>query len=267
MDRRIRDPEELERLTGLPMLSAIPASAFSGELDFFAHEAFYTLRASLTYYNVDKPLSSVLVTSASKDDGKTLVATQLAIALARTGKDVIVLDTDLRRSTAALRLGLGRPPQGLSDVLIGQLSLADALLEVDAGEDTPGRLRLLPAGHAPPNPSELVGSQRMRELIAELALLADITIIDTAPLLTVSDSLPMLKLVSGTVLVARVRASSRHAVVRVRNVVATAGGTALGVVATGAAADGVYSGYHYGYADASSNGSAKGRGVFRRARS
>jgi capsular exopolysaccharide synthesis family protein len=246
------------------MLSAIPASAFSGSLNFFSHEAFYTLRASLTYYNVDRPLSSVLVTSAAKDDGKTLVATQLAVALARTGKDVIVLDTDLRRSTAAARLGLGRPTQGLSDVLSGQLSLADGLLDVETGEDSPGRLRLLPAGHAPPNPSELVGSQRMRDLIGEVAELADITIIDTAPLLTVSDSLPLVKVVSGTVLVARVRASSRHAVVRVRNIVATAGGAALGVVATGASADGVYSGYNYGYEESDSNGSARGRGVFKR---
>lgn len=247
VDRKIRNPDDLETITGLPLLSAIPPTAFAnpGDTTPADIEAFHTLRASLTYFNIDRRISSVLVTSPGKQEGKTTVSTNLALAMARAGKDVILVDVDFRRPAAAQRLGI-RPSVGLGSVLVDALSLGDALKEVSSPGLSGGRLRVLPAGPSPPNPSELIGSQRMRTLIAELEGIADLVILDSTPLLVVSDSLPLLEAVSGVVLLARVNRTHRAALTRLGHIIASAGGNALGVVATDAAAGGLYGGYGYG---------------------
>jgi capsular exopolysaccharide synthesis family protein len=273
-DRRIRVPEDAanmlspRELPELPMMGAVPLSAFSDD-SFEAQESFATLRASLTYFNVDRPVSSVLITSAGKAEGKTTVAVGLAQALARGGKEVILLDADLRRPTAARRLGLSAD-EGLGAVLAGELTLEEALIEAPSEDADRGRLRVLPAGPPPPNPSELLASARMRELLSELADHCEILLIDSSPLLAVSDSMPLLSLVSGVMVIARVNQTSRDAFSRLRAVIAAAGGTALGGVTTGAAAGGLYveSGYDSGYgykvdhegADRE-NGSGRGSGL------
>ncbi len=256
-DRKIRDPSELEELSGRPLLSAVPRSAFGDEPnDGAAEEAFQTLRASLTYFNVDREISSVLITSPAQGDGKTTVATNLARAMARAGKDVILVDADLRRPQVAWRFHVPGAA-GLGGVLVGETGLQQAFVEPEA-DTLAGRLRVLPAGPPPPNPSELLASQRMTRLVEKLADLCDLVIIDSTPLLTVSDSLPLVEVVSGTVLVARINETSKDAVKRLQSVIANAGGTLLGTVATGAAATALYGGYGYGYRhDASGNG--KGR--------
>ncbi len=243
-DRRIREADDLESLTGLPVLSSIPTSSFAGgNLSNVDHEAFYRLRAALTYFNIDRRISSVLITSATKGDGKTTVTTNLAIALARAGRDVIVIDADLRRPTASGRLGIGEPSRGLGGLLVGVLSLDDVLVEIPTPGAGVGRLRVLPSGTPPPNPSELIASRRMRELIAELAEQSDIVVVDSTPVLAVSDSLPLMNIVSGVVLVARLGATSRDELTRLQSIVSSAGGSTLGVVATDAAAAALYSGY------------------------
>jgi len=263
-DRRIRHPDDAVDSTGLPLLSAIPASAFTAE-GFKSHlvqESFATLRAALTFFNVDYTVSSVLVTSPGKDDGKTTVAVQLARALASAGKDVILLDADLRRPCVAARLGLGSS-EGLGSVLAGELSLDDALIDYEPSNGRAGRMRVLPAGPHPPNPSELLGSRRMRELVSELTERSDILVIDSTPMLTVSDSMPLLQLISGVVLVARVNQTSREAMSRLRSVVDSAGGRPLGVVATGSATGGLYVASGYGYETAYAPGGVNGNGAGR----
>jgi len=255
-DRKIRDPAELEDLTGRPLLSAVPRSAFGDEPDGAAEEAFQTLRASLTYFNVDREVNSVLITSPAQGDGKTTVATNLARAMARAGKDVILVDADLRRPQVASRLHVAGGVAGLGGVLVGETSLVQAFEEPEV-DTLAGRLRVLPAGHPPPNPSELLASQRMRRLLEKLTEACDLVIVDSTPLLTVSDSLPLVEVVSGTVLIARVNETSKDAVKRLQSVIANAGGTLLGSVATGTAASASYGGYGYGYDQTpSKNGSA-----------
>ena len=244
-DRKIRDPSELEELTGRPLLSAVPRSAFADEPDGAAEEAFQTLRASLMYFNVDREIKSVLVTSPAQGDGKTTVATNLARAMARAGKDVILVDADLRRPQVAWRFHVPGA-SGLGGVLVGEATLAQAFVEPEA-DTLAGRLRVLPAGPPPPNPSELLASQRMTRLIEKLSEACDFLIIDSTPLLTVSDSLPLVESVSGTVLIARVNETSKDAVKRLQSVIANAGGTLLGSVVTGTAATALYGGYGYGY--------------------
>ena len=256
-DRKIREPSELEDLTGRPLLSAVPRSAFADEADGAAEEAFQTLRASLTYFNIDRDIKSVLITSPAQGDGKTTVATNLARAMARAGKDVILIDADLRRPQVASRLHVPGGAAGLGGVLVGETSLAQAFEEPEV-DTLAGRLRVLPAGQPPPNPSELLASQRMRRLLDKLTEACDLVIVDSTPLLTVSDSLPLVEVVSGTVLIGRVNETSKDAVKRLQSVIANAGGTLLGSVATGTAASSSYGGYGYGYRSppASKNGAS-----------
>jgi capsular exopolysaccharide synthesis family protein len=261
-DRRIRHPEDLEELTGLPLLTVVPRGAFSEQVGDSRHdEAFHMLRSALQFFNIDRSLSTILVSSPLAGDGKTMVATRLAAAAAQAGREVILIDADLRRPQAATRLHVGgeavQPGHGLAGVLTEQIPLNEALVDVPLGgqeengdgsltTQTRGRLRLLPAGGTPPNPSELLASQRMRDLLGEVAEMADLVILDTNPLLSVSDSLPLLDAVSGVVLVAKLNSTSRDAVVRLQKTIANTGGSVLGVVATGAAG-GRFARYEYDY--------------------
>lgn len=245
-DQRIRDPLELEELIDRPMLGAIPRSAFNDErLSGVDEEAFQTLRASLTYFNVDRPVRSVIITSPRQGDGKTTVATNLARAMSRAGKDVLLVDADLRRPQVTSRLHIPGIV-GLGAVLVNEIDLLDALVEPATDAEQGGRLRVLPAGPPPPNPSELLASQRMKQLLDELTDMSDLVIVDSTPLLTVSDSLPLIEMVSGVVVVARLNETTKDSVRRLERVVSTANGTLLGSVATGATTVGLYGRYGYG---------------------
>jgi Mrp family chromosome partitioning ATPase len=130
-------------------------------------------------------------------------------------------------------------------VLVGEASLEDAFIEPEIDASQGGRLRALPAGPPAPNPSELLASQRMKNLLEQLTGMSELVILDSTPLLTVSDSLPLVEIVSGVVAVARLNKTSKEAIRRLEQVITNAGGTLLGSVATGAAATGLYGGYGY----------------------
>jgi polysaccharide biosynthesis transport protein len=238
LDRRVRDPNELEPLLGTPLLSVIPRAAFPGARPASGpvREAFRTLAASLVYFNIDRPLATVMISSPTKGDGKTTVAVHLATALAKDGQTVVLIDGDLRHPQVAVWLGI-EPPAGLTEVLTKQAELREALVDVDVGD---GRLRVLAAGIRPPNPARLLSSKSMNSLLMGLSERADIVILDTPPLLNVSDAVPLLESVSGTVIVAKVGATTRDALQRVRQVIDTAQGNVLGVVATGSSGAGLY---------------------------
>jgi capsular exopolysaccharide synthesis family protein len=232
-NRRIRDVTELEQITGVPLLAAVPDSAFTGvgSVSPGAREAFLMLRTSLTYFNLDRTLKRVLITSPSKGDGKTTVAVNLAMAYARAGKTVVLIDADLRQPQTAARFEIAGQADGLAAVLTGQATLGEAIRELDSPGD--GKLYLLPAGNTPPNPSELMASGQMRQLLDKIDEVADITIIDTPPALVVGDAIPLMERVSGIILVGRVSKTTRESIARLTSVVTTALGTVLGVVATG----------------------------------
>ena len=259
MDRRLREPEELEEIADVPLLGSIPDEAFpdkgSGP---FVHEAFQTLRAGLTYFNIDRTISTVLICSPTRGDGKTTVAANLARSLAEDGRKVIAVDCDLRRPQLAKRLGITEDVNfGLDSVLIDRREIGEALVDV---EIEGGTLRVLPGG-TPPNPAVLLGSDRMRSLLAQLREEADMVIVDTPPLLAVSDAIPLQEQASGTVLVARVDHTNRDGARKATSYISTAGGNLLGFVATGIQLGGVggsqASGYGYGYtAESTTNGAS-----------
>ena len=244
LDRRLHDSRDMERLTGTPLLAQVPSSAFPGSVpDPQLPIVFQTLRDSLTYFNVDQRLSSLLVISPLKGDGKTSVATNLAVAYARSGKQVILVDADLRSPQAGIRMGAPLAP-GLSEVISGTCGIEDALSEI---EPFGSNLRVLPGGSIPPNPSEMLGSARMSTVLAELCEMSDLVLIDSAPVLVVSDAFPLFDQVAGIVGVARLEQTPREAISRGIQVVASAGGRVLGMVSTGGkqAADS----YGYGYGE------------------
>jgi capsular exopolysaccharide synthesis family protein len=184
------------------------------------------------------------VASPVQQDGKTTVAVNLALAYALDERDVVLIDGDLRRPQVAIRLGK-EVSVGLDAVLVGEKTLDEVLVDIDVGA---GRLRILPGATPPPNPAVLLGSQRMRSLLAELSERVDMVIIDTPGLLAVSDAIPLFNQVVGSVVVSRLDRTPKDALRRAKQVIESAGGTVLGGVATGAQAGGIYGYYgYYGY--------------------
>jgi capsular exopolysaccharide synthesis family protein len=249
LDRRLHDSRDVERLTGTPLLAQIPSSAFQGTApDPQLPIVFQTLRDSLTYFNVDQRLASLLVISPLKGDGKTSVSTNLAVAFARAGKQVILVDADLRSPQVSTRMGTPASP-GLSEVISGNSEIEDSLFEI---EPFGPYLRVLPGGSIPPNPSEMLGSARMSTILAELSEMSDLVVIDTAPVLVVSDAFPLFEQVAGIVGVSRLEQTPREAITRAIEIASSAGGRVLGMVATGAKQPGDGYGYGYGYGEAPS---------------
>ena len=189
VDARVRTQDDVEELTHGSVLGIIPRSdelsvtkgSNQAESSGPTAEALRQLRTNLRFVSIDRPPRVMVLTSPNPGEGKSTVAINLARLLAEAGQQVVLVDADLRRPTQAARLDLDKSV-GLTQALTGQLALADVLQP--AGVEG---LRLLGAGSTPPNPSELVGSQRMRHLIETLAHEA-IVLIDAPPLLPVTDA-------------------------------------------------------------------------------
>lgn len=216
LDDVIRDEEDIRRDRSAPrILGRIPGHDEGDRLATIVSphtpqvEAFRSLSTSVRFLVAasDDATSEpsrgrvILVTSPRLGAGKTSTAANLAVVSAQAGNRVLLVDADLRRSSLAGRFGLPEA-MGLSDLLVGEVELADVVVDVGVGS-----LRVLPAGTTPPNPSELLASSRMRSLCAHLVEAADLVIIDTPPILAVSDTLELVGM--GDVLLMVVRA--RHA--------------------------------------------------------
>ena len=267
-DRRLRTPDDLEGMTDLPLLASIAPSAFSGQLDTREEdeEAFNMLRTAVTYLNIDRPLDSLVVTSPGEKDGKTTVATRLALVMARAGMNVILVDGDLRRAQVSAKLGI-QQREGLGSVIAREHTLSEALVSYPIGEAGAGHLWVLPAGPLPPNPSALMSSDEMQRTLRDLEAQSDIVIVDTPAALAVSDPLPLMGSVSGVVLVARMNNSTRETIRRLQRMIVAAHGQLIGVVATGVASGPGYEGYtpkSYTHDGGSSGGL---RGLRRKSRS
>jgi succinoglycan biosynthesis transport protein ExoP len=249
-DRRLRNADDLDDMLGIPMLGTIPRAAFSTRRHSpeRAEEAFQMLRASLTYFNVDERLASVMIVSPGAEEGKTTVAIGLAKAAALAGRRVILLDADLRRPQVAPRLGL-EATIGLGQVLAGEAALSSSLVDIPIDAPKSGRLQVLPAGVAAPNPAALLGSAHMRLVIKQLEAQSDLVIVDTAAALAVSDSLALLQATSGVVLVVRMNQTARGSLRRLHKMILGGHGNLLGAVATGTASGESYGYEYYGTED------------------
>jgi capsular exopolysaccharide synthesis family protein len=158
-------------------------------------EAFRGLRTALALSNVDKPPQVVLFTSSLPGEGKTTAAASFALAASKAGSKVVLVDCDLRRPKAVEALKLKKPEAGLVEYLAQQTSLDDVLLHHESGLD------VIPIVAGTANPTELLGSQHMKDLMAHLRRTYDLVVIDSAPVLPVSDTRQLAKLVDTTLFV------------------------------------------------------------------
>lgn len=213
IDDSIRDVEEAKQLFGAPMLAMVPAMSSDYDKDKLimltnaphpAAEAYRMLRTNLQFAAVEHSLRLLLVTSPASADGKSLTAANLSAAYSRAGKRVILVDADLHRPSQQ-RFFQVMNNIGLTLSLFDQQTPVEELLQQTA---LPG-LRILSAGPLPPNPAELLSSQRMQEILCDLRDLADIVIIDSPPVSAVSDALILATYVDGVLLVTHATDTSR----------------------------------------------------------
>ena len=210
-------------------------------------EAFRMLRGRLRYFDVDRKVSSVLVTSGVARDGKSTVAWNLALTAASVGSKTILLECDFHQPTLATRRGL-RPVPGLSELLTGQTDLVVQHVSVansSNGEEPDRQLDVVVAGTRPPNPVELMESDEMAALIEHLTTNEyDLVVMDTPPVTMVSDVIPLLRLVSGVIVVGEPGRTTRESASALREQLESLDAPVLGVVANRVK---TRSGYGYGY--------------------
>jgi len=159
-------------------------------------EAYRTLRTNLEFTSLDKPIYSMVVTSAGPEEGKSTTLANLAVTLAQAGKRVILVDCDLRRPSQHEIFGVSNAV-GVTTMMVDEAALKEPPF---AESGIPG-LKLLPSGPMPPNPSELLGSQRMEEIVATLKAQADMVLFDAPPVIAVTDAAVLAAKVDAVLLV------------------------------------------------------------------
>lgn len=189
-----------------------------------AAEAFRTLRTNLQFSSLDDPVKTMLVTSSGPGEGKTTITANLGAAFAQAGKNVIVVGADMRKPTLHNVFHLDNRI-GLSNVLTGHVQLQDALQDTDQSG-----VRLLASGPIPPNPAELLGTQRMRELIQEMTRVADLVIFDAPPVIAVTDAGVLAQLVDGTLFVVSLGSTPREVAQAAKEQLEQVGARVLGAV-------------------------------------
>lgn len=203
-DTRVYTLEDLAKSSGISPLGFIPdMGRREGAQQLVTlhqprspvSEAYRALRSTLRYATMDRPIRTLLVTSATEGEGKTVTAANLAVSLADTGKRVVLVDADLRRPSQHLLFEKERTA-GLTTVLAGDLELPAVLLRTDVDN-----LLLLPAGPTPPNPSELLESPQMEAALNQLAEMSDMVIVDVPPVLAVTDACALTSRVDAVMLV------------------------------------------------------------------
>lgn len=260
LDDRLKTlPEIQAAASGVPILATIPRSSELGagaarlptdaRPDSVVAEAFRGLGVTLRLLSLDQDLKTVLVTSPMPEEGKTTIVANLAVALARAGRRTLVVNCDLRRPRLHEEFGVlkGSEP-GLVDVLAGDVPLASALIEVPtSGGHSVWFLRF-----AEPlrDPAEVFSSPRLGRAFESLRSEFDVVLIDSAPVIPVSDSLPLVKLVDSVILVAAYRSTGRAVMTKAVEHIERAGARQLGLVVTKVTADARADGYSiYGYGE------------------
>jgi tyrosine-protein kinase len=280
LDTRVRSAEEVGERLGLPLLGRLPEPprklrssdqlAMLVEPNGVGGEAFRTLRTNLDFVVLDREPRTIMVTSAVQAEGKSTTVANLAVASARAGRHVVLVDLDLRRPYIDRFFPFeGRP--GLTEVALGYADLDDAILSVAFGDPASnGRARAMPAGMptaspvengnghqrvegildalsagpVPPSGGDFIGSERLAEILTRLRQRYDVVLIDAPPLLRVGDGIALSARVDAMIVVARLNILRRPMLNELRRVLHTLPAQRLGFVVTGAHLD---DGYTYGY--------------------
>jgi len=281
MDTSLKNIHDIEQFLGLPVLGLIPAidqedvaiqaehgnntnGATSIAERLISHhlpkspisEAYRILRTNLQFLNPDAPLKTILVTSSGPSEGKTTTASNLAITMAQVGSRTLIVDADLRRPMVNGVFGIPQEP-GLTELLVKGGDLQKAMVSTDIEN-----LFILPAGTIPPNPSELLSSQKMKHLIQEMKRCCDLVILDCPPVITVTDAAVLAAEADCVVLVVQSGKTDREAARRAKslltNVKAKIAGTVLNNISSDMLAGYTYY-YHYYYEDGHRKKGEKGK--------
>jgi capsular exopolysaccharide synthesis family protein len=250
LDTTIRSTDEVEALYGTPVLGVIPAEMSKNEekrsLTILRHpgsaasEAYRGLRNSLDFINFEHSIKTLLVGSAEPSEGKSTVAANLATSLAQAGKRVVFVNCDFRRPTTDQFFRVMNEV-GLADVLAGTNRLESVLQHPEAQPN----LSVLTSGKLPPNPSEMLGSTKMRDVIETLAAAVDWVIIDSPPVLAVADAGAVARWSDGVLIVSKAGSSTRDAARKSRETLENVGARILGAVVWGLETHAYAGGYGY----------------------
>lgn len=186
-------------------------------------EAYRTLRTNIQYSSFDKEMRNIVITSADPSEGKSTVAGNLALSFAQNEKRVILVDCDLRKPSVHKNFKLSNL-KGLSEVLIGKEKLDDAIQNYN------DKLEILTSGKVPPNPSEMLSSKAMSDLLELLKNRYDIIILDSTPLQAVTDAQILSTKVDGTILVVRAEKTKIDATIEAKNLLDKVGANIIGTV-------------------------------------
>jgi len=280
LDTRVRTAEEVSEALGLTLLARLPTPprrlASKDSLIMLEAprskeaEAFRMLRTNLEFTNLEHKARVIMVTSALESEGKSTTASNLALALARSGRHVALADLDLRRPYLDRFFDLNDRP-GLTQVALGHVELEAALATIaitDPSDNShrareavgangtnghgrvSGVLEVLPSGPIPPDAGEFVGTQAVMAIIQALRDRADFVIVDAPPLLNVGDAMALSPKVDGIILVTRLKVLRRGTLKELHRLLANVRAQPLGFVVTGAEVEKGYGyGYGYGYGD------------------
>jgi len=251
LDNSVKNAEDVERLIAAPALAVIPsANSVGPRRSWLAGngrnaalkdaavalavlkdpssplaESYRTLRTSILLSTAPRPPQTILVTSSQSGEGKTCTSLNLALSLAQRGGQVLIIDSDLRKPGIGKALGISEK-KGLSGFLTGAHTLDESLVRLES----PSNLWALVAGPHPPNPAELLSSPTMEELLRNLCQRFDHVVLDSPPLLAVTDATLLSTLAEGVVLVVESGVTQRNALARAYKIVQSSGGRILGVV-------------------------------------
>jgi capsular exopolysaccharide synthesis family protein len=255
LDRRLKREEQVEAVTQMPVVASIPRRSerlvrrrAGGGVwaDPVEAESYGRLATNLRFFNFDRQVKTVLVTSAIPEEGKTTVTLRLAAALAGAGQGVLAIEADLRRPTFTDYFSI-QFPHGLSGVLIGATPFDDVVTRVhtsyalaapteegDEAWTTAPFIEVVPAGVIPPNPTELLAGNALPQVLNEAKSHADIVLVDSAPLVPVGDAIPIANAVDGVLLVVKLGESRRDELRRALKLLGTLRSKVIGVVITNA---------------------------------
>lgn len=187
-------------------------------------EHYRTVRTNIEFSSVDEEIHTLMVTSSGPSEGKSMTTANLAVVYAQQGKKVLLIDADLRKPTVHYTFRVDNL-RGLSTVLVNEMSLEE-VVNVSSVDN----LDIVTSGPIPPNPSELLGSKRMQQLIQEAKTLYDIVLFDTPPVLVVTDAQILANFVDGSILVVRSKQTEYEAAIKAKESLETAQSKLLGAI-------------------------------------
>jgi succinoglycan biosynthesis transport protein ExoP len=235
LDRTVKSQEDVEATVGLPFLGVIPQVATAAandlrELHIMNHptssaaEFCRVVRTNILFCSPDRPLRTILVTSSQPVEGKTMTVVNIGVVMAQSGQRTLIVDTDMRRPRLHKILGVSNE-HGVSRLVVGDGEIEDAVKSTSVPD-----LYVLPCGPVPPNPAEILQTERFTQLVQHLGMRFDRVIFDSSPVLAVTDAAILSRVTDGTIIVVRAGRTARDQLLRTRNALASVNANLLGCV-------------------------------------